>query len=58
VGQYLAPTADHYPVQEYVTPDRFEEYRQKALEMGFADAACGPLVRSSYKAGEMFRGCS
>ena len=58
VGQYLAPTKEHYPVAEYIPPERFEAYRAKALEMGFSDAACGPLVRSSYKAGEMFRGCS
>ncbi len=58
IGQYLAPTKEHYPVADYILPEKFEEYRAKALEMGFLDAASGPLVRSSYKAGEMFRGCS
>ena len=53
IGQYLAPTKEHHPVIEYVHPDVFEIYRKAALEMGFKDAACGPLVRSSYKAHEM-----
>jgi lipoic acid synthetase len=41
-------------VEEYVTPDRFEAWRQRALDMGFLYCASGPLVRSSYKAGEAF----
>jgi lipoic acid synthetase len=41
-------------VHEYVTPDRFEFWRKRALEMGFLYCASGPLVRSSYKAGEAF----
>jgi len=56
LGQYLAPTAEHYPVAEYVTPEQFETYKKRALSLGFRDAACGPLVRSSYRAGEMYRG--
>jgi len=41
-------------VHDYVTPDRFELWRQRALDMGFLYCASGPLVRSSYKAGEAF----
>ena len=50
VGQYLQPTARHIAVHEYVTPETFERYRLKALELGFARVASGPFVRSSYKA--------
>jgi lipoic acid synthetase len=53
-GQYMRPTKRHMPVHEYVTPDRFELWRQRALDMGFLYCASGPLVRSSYKAGEAF----
>ena len=55
IGQYLAPSKKHHPVIEYVHPDVFEIYRKAAMEMGFKDAACGPLVRSSYKAHEMLQ---
>lgn len=41
-------------VHEYVTPGNFEVWRQRALDMGFLYCASGPLVRSSYKAGEAF----
>lgn len=50
LGQYLQPTKEHYPVRAYITPQKFEEYRLKALEMGFAYCASAPLVRSSYLA--------
>ncbi|KAF3941487.1 hypothetical protein ABW19_dt0210418 [Dactylella cylindrospora] len=53
-GQYMRPTKRHMKVTEYVTPEKFEEWRVKALEMGFLYVASGPLVRSSYKAGEAF----
>ncbi|KAJ5819834.1 hypothetical protein N7474_005425 [Penicillium riverlandense] len=53
-GQYMRPTKRHMAVHEYVTPDRFELWRQRALDMGFLYCASGPLVRSSYKAGEAF----
>ena len=55
IGQYLAPSKGHYPVQEYVHPDTFEMYREKGLEMGFRAVASGPFVRSSYHAGELYR---
>ena len=53
-GQYLRPAKRHLPVQEYVSPQRFEQWRQEALGMGFLYVASGPLVRSSYRAGEFF----
>lgn len=53
-GQYMRPTKRHMAVHEYVTPDRFEHWRQRALDLGFLYCASGPLVRSSYKAGEAF----
>ena len=53
-GQYMRPTKRHMAVTEYITPDKFEMWRQRALDMGFLYCASGPLVRSSYKAGEAF----
>ncbi len=50
IGQYLPPTAHHYPVREYVHPEVFERYREAALSRGFAHVSSGPLVRSSYMA--------
>ncbi|MFD1552114.1 lipoyl synthase [Putridiphycobacter roseus] len=50
MGQYLQPTPKHLPVAEFVTPEKFEEYRQFALEKGFRYVESGPLVRSSYHA--------
>lgn len=54
LGQYLRPTPKHLPVDRFVSPETFEIYRQHALGLGFAYAASGPLVRSSYKAAEAF----
>lgn len=53
-GQYMRPTKKHMAVHEYVTPDVFEMWRLRALDLGFLYCASGPLVRSSYKAGEAF----
>ena len=53
-GQYLRPQKRHLPVAEYVTPQKFEEWKTLALDMGFLYCASGPLVRSSYRAGEFF----
>jgi lipoic acid synthetase len=50
IGQYLAPSSHHLPVLRYVHPDTFRVFEAKANEMGFAHAAVGPLVRSSYHA--------
>lgn len=50
IGQYLQPTGHHLPVLRYVDPDGFARFERAAQEMGFAHAACGPMVRSSYHA--------
>ena len=55
LGQYLRPTLEHYPVAAYITPEKFEWYRLRALEMGFSYCASAPLVRSSYMAEEALR---
>lgn len=54
LGQYLQPSARHLPVAEYVSPEVFQSWKLVAEEMGFLFCASGPLVRSSYKAGELF----
>jgi lipoic acid synthetase len=54
LGQYLRPSAWHLPVVEWVTPARFAAYREAGLALGFRYVASGPLVRSSYRAGELF----
>ena len=50
LGQYLRPTPNHLPVEEWVTPEKFAAYRERGLELGFTEVAAGPLVRSSYRA--------
>jgi lipoic acid synthetase len=50
IGQYLQPTRNHFPVQNYVHPDVFAEYKKTGLEKGFSFVESSPLVRSSYKA--------
>jgi lipoic acid synthetase len=50
LGQYLQPTKNHLPVDRFVHPDEFNEYRLRGLEMGFDIVESGPLVRSSYHA--------
>ncbi|NCF17165.1 MAG: lipoyl synthase [Haliea sp.] len=50
LGQYLQPTANHYPIVRYVSPDEFEQYRQWGLEKGFLEVVSGVFVRSSYRA--------
>lgn len=52
LGQYLRPTLEHHPVARYVSPERFDWYREQAMEMGFSYCASAPLVRSSYLADE------
>jgi lipoic acid synthetase len=53
LGQYLAMRTRH-PVERYLTPEEFTEYEQLALNMGFSAVASAPLVRSSFKAAELF----
>ena len=52
LGQYLQPSLKHLPVMEFVTPEKFAEYKLRAEEMGFVHVASGPMVRSSYHADE------
>lgn len=52
IGQYLAPSRLHYPVKEYISPERFAYYKEKGLSIGFSHIESGPYVRSSYLAGE------
>lgn len=54
IGQYLQPTRKHAPVDRFVTPDEFAEYAAMARGKGFLLAACTPLTRSSYHAGDDF----
>ena len=53
-GQYLQPAKRHLPVQEYISPEDFDSWKYQAEAMGFLYCASGPLVRSSYRAGEFF----
>jgi lipoic acid synthetase len=53
-GQYLQPTPNHLRVEEYVTPEKFQYWQKTAEDLGFLYVASGPLVRSSYRAGEFF----
>lgn len=54
LGQYLRPSAKHLPVDRYVEPAVFDRWQQQAMGMGFKFVASGPLVRSSYRAAEVF----
>jgi lipoic acid synthetase len=54
LGQYLRPSAWHLPVVEWVSPARFDAYREAGRTLGFRYVASGPLVRSSYRAAELF----
>jgi lipoic acid synthetase len=54
IGQYLQPTPKHLPLVEFIAPEKFNWFREIAERMGFVYVASGPLVRSSYRAGEFF----
>jgi len=55
LGQYLAPSKNHYPVREFIHPDKFAEYKVYGeKELGFKNVFAGPFVRSSYRAGEVY----
>jgi lipoic acid synthetase len=54
LGQYLAPSQNHYPVQEFISVEQFRRYQAVAVDMGFKAVLSGPLVRSSYRAEEVF----
>jgi lipoic acid synthetase len=55
ITQYLRPSTRHHPVERWVKPEEFVELRQEAEEIGFAGVMSGPLVRSSYRAGRLYR---
>lgn len=54
VGQYLRPSMQHLPVERYVSPEEFDTWEKRAKAKGFLYVAAGPMVRSSYRAGEFF----
>ncbi|MCS6766725.1 MAG: lipoyl synthase [Candidatus Protistobacter heckmanni] len=56
IGQYLAPSDHHLPVRRYVHPDTFKMFEEEAMKMGFAHAAVGAMVRSSYHADQQAHG--
>ena len=56
IGQYLQPSREHLPVQRYVTPQEFDQWKRAAHRIGFDQVASGPFVRSSYHACEMYQG--
>ncbi len=55
ITQYLRPSVRHHPIDRWVPPDEFDELCEEALELGFAGVMSGPLVRSSYRAGRLYR---
>jgi lipoic acid synthetase len=56
ITQYLRPSLHHHPIARWVTPEEFDEFAQAARDMGYAGVMSGPLVRSSYRAGRLYRG--
>ncbi|MGB3114065.1 MAG: lipoyl synthase, partial [Candidatus Omnitrophota bacterium] len=58
IGQYLSPSAYHWPVKKYYRPSEFHFLRKKAREMGFKGVSSGPMVRSSYRAYEAYLACT
>lgn len=54
LGQYLRPTKNHLPIERYIPPEEFNQYRDLGLEMGFLEVVAGPFVRSSYRAERVF----
>jgi lipoic acid synthetase len=55
IGQYLQPSPEHHPIASFIPPDDFAQYEKLGREMGFAGVASAPLVRSSFKAAELYR---
>ena len=55
ITQYLRPSVRHHPIDRWVPPEEFDELRDEALGLGFAGVMSGPLVRSSYRAGRLYR---
>jgi len=55
IGQYLQPSPKHHPVVRFVSPEEFSQYRGIGKDMGFPEVASAPLVRSSFKAAELYK---
>lgn len=55
LGQYLAPSREHFPIKRFIAPAEFKRYKNIGLELGFREIISGPLVRSSYRAEEIFK---
>ena len=55
IGQYLAPSSKHLPVDRFPEPELYDYWAEKAIELGFLGVASGPFVRSSFKAGLLLR---
>jgi lipoic acid synthetase len=55
ITQYLRPSALHHPVERWVKPEEFVELSKEAEELGFSGVMSGPLVRSSYRAGRLYK---
>tara|TARA_B100000886_G_scaffold45987_1_gene28239 strand:+ start:669 stop:1637 length:969 start_codon:yes stop_codon:yes gene_type:complete len=55
IGQYLRPTRNHHPIERWVKPEEFENYRQIGLKKGFLEVVSGPMVRSSYRAEQVLK---
>ena len=55
ITQYLRPSARHHPVERWVKPEEFVELKDEADQIGFSGVMSGPLVRSSYRAGRLYR---
>ena len=55
ITQYLRPTSKHHPVIRWVKPEEFVELHDEALAIGFSGVMSGPLVRSSYRAGRLYK---
>ncbi len=55
ITQYLRPSVQHHPIDRWVTPEEFEEFAREAEALGYAGVLSGPLVRSSYRAGRLYR---
>jgi len=55
LGQYLQPTANHLPVERYISPEEFDKYRDLGLKLGFLEVVAGPFVRSSYRAEQVLQ---
>ena len=56
IGQYLMPSLSHFPLKEYITPEKFDFYKREALKLGFKYVISSPYARSSYNASDYLSG--